>query len=62
MEKKKESSPKPQFKSINLSVLSSLYCLSYLTNSTTGKTIALTIWSFVAKVMSLLLNMLIGLS
>ena len=29
---------------------------------TTGKTIALTIWTFVGKVMSLLLNMLIGLS
>ena len=45
-----ESSPTPQFKSINSSVLSSLFLL--------GKTIALTRWTFVAKVLSLLFNML----
>ena len=47
----KESSPTPQFKSINSSVLSHPYM-------TTGKTVALTRWTFVGKVISLLLNML----
>ena len=46
-----ESSPTPQFKSINSSVLSHPYM-------TTGKTVALTRWTFVGKVISLLLNML----
>ena len=46
------SSPKPQFKSINFLVL------SFLHNSTTGKTIALTRWTSVGKIMSLLFNML----
>ena len=46
-----ESSPTPQFKSINSSALSLLH-------SPTGKTIALTRWTLVGKVMSLLLNML----
>ena len=50
-----ESSPTPQFKSINFSVLSFLHCPTLLT---TGKTIALTRWTFVGKVMSLLFNML----
>ena len=54
-----ESSPTPQFKSINSLVLNLLYIVqlshSYMT---TGKTIALTRWTFVGKVMSLLLNML----
>ena len=53
-----ESSPTPQFKSINSSALSFLYSpLShpYMTN---GKTIALTRWTFVGKVMSLHYNML----
>ena len=52
-----ESSLTPQFKSINFSALSFLHSptLSYMT---TGKTIALTRWTFVGKVMSLLLNML----
>ena len=49
-----ESSPTPQFKSINSSVLSLLHS-PYMT---TGKTIALTRQTFVGKVMSLLLNML----
>ena len=49
-----ESSPTPQFKSINSSALSFLHS-PYMT---TGKTIALTRWTFVGKVMSLLLNML----
>ena len=53
----KESSPTPQFKSINSSALSFLYSPT-LTYMTTGKTIALTKWTFVGKVMSLLLNML----
>ena len=42
-----ESSATPQFKSINSSA-----------HITTRKTIALTIWTFVSKVMSLLFNML----
>ena len=48
-----ESSPIPQFKSIN----SSKACISH-PYMTTGKTIALTRRTFVGKVMSLLLNML----
>ena len=52
-----ESSPTPQFKSINFSVLSFLYSPT-LTSMTTGKSIALTRWTFVDKVMSLLFNML----
>ena len=55
-----ESSPTPQFKSINSSALSFLYSptLIYSPYMTTGKSIALTKWTFVGKVMSLLLNML----
>ena len=54
-----ESSPTPQFKSINSLACSLLHCPT-LTSiyMTTGKTIALTRWTFVGKVMSLLLNML----
>ena len=53
-----ESSPTPQFKSINSSALIYLIVqLSHL-DMTTGKTIALTRWTFVDKVMSLLFNML----
>ena len=52
------SSPTPQFKSINSSVLSFVYVqLSHL-YITTGKTIALTRWTFIGRVMSLLFNML----
>ena len=53
-----ESSPTPQFKSINSSALSFLYCPTLTSILTTGKTIALTRWTFVDKVMSLLFNML----
>ena len=54
-----ESSPTPQFKSINSSALSFLYSPALTCPyMTTGKTIALTGWNFVGKVMSLLLNML----
>ena len=49
-----ESSPTPQFKSINSSAFSFLYSPTF-TYMTTGKTIALTRWAFVGKVMSLFL-------
>ena len=52
-----ESSPRSQFKSINSSVLNFIVQFSCL-YMTTGKTIALTRWTFVDKVMSLLFNML----
>ena len=45
--------PTPQFKSINSSMLSLFYCPLPHPYMTTGKTIALTIWTFVGKVMSL---------
>ena len=51
-----ESSPTPQFKSINSSALSFLY--SPTIYMTTGKTIALTRRIFVGKVISLLFNIL----
>ena len=53
-----ESFPKPQFKSINSLALSFLYRPTLTSILTTGKTIALTRWTFVDKVMSLLFNML----
>ena len=53
-----ESSPTRQFKSINSLLLNFLIAqLSYL-YMTTGKTIALTRWTFVGKVMSQLFNTL----
>ena len=52
-----ESSPIPQFKSINSLALSLLYDKTF-TSMTTGKTIALTRQTFVGKVMSLLFIML----
>ena len=54
------SSPTPQFKSINSSALSFLHSFFQLSHPymTTVKTIALTRWTFVGKVMSLLLSML----
>ena len=52
-----ESSPTPQFKSINSLVLSFVVQLSH-PYMTSGKTIALTRWTFVGKVMSLLFSML----
>ena len=54
-----ESSPAPQFKSINSSAFFTVQ-LSHL-YMTTGKTTALTTQTFVGKVMSLLSNMLSGL-
>ena len=53
-----ESFPTPLFKSINFSVLSFLHSPLSHPYMTTGKTIALTRWTFVGKVMSLLFNML----
>ena len=53
-----ESSPTPQFKSISSSVLNFLYSPTINPYMTTGKTIALTRWTFVGKAMSLLSNML----
>ena len=55
------SPPTSQFKSINSSVFSFLYGPTLTSIPTTGKTIALTRWTFVGKVMSLLLNMLSSL-
>ena len=53
-----ESSPAPQFKSINSSVLSLLYGPSLTLVHDYWKTIALTIWIVVGKVISLLFNTL----
>ena len=53
-----KSSPKPQFKSINSLVLHFLYIQLSHAYKTTGKTTALTRWTFVGKVMSLLFNLL----
>ena len=56
-----ESSPTPQFKSISFSALSILYSpalTSIHDYHSYGKTIALTRWTFVGKVMSLLFNVL----
>ena len=54
-----ESSPKPQFKSINSLALSFLYGPTLTSIHTTGKTIALTRWIiFVGTIMSLLFNIL----
>ena len=48
----------PQFKSISSLVLSFLYSPTLTSIHDYGKTIALTRWTFVGKVMSLLFNML----
>ena len=56
-----ESSPTPQFKSISSLVLSFFIVQLSHPYMTTGKTIALTRWTFVGKVMSLLFNMLFKL-
>ena len=53
-----ESSPTPQFKSINSSEHSFFIVQLSHPYMTTGKTIALTRWTFVGKVMSLFFNML----
>ena len=53
-----ESFPTSQFKSIKSSVLNFLYGSNPHPYMTTRKTIALTRWTFVGKVMSLLFNVL----
>jgi len=53
-----ESSPTPQFKSINSLAISFFYSPLSHTYMTIGKTIGFTRWTFVDKVMSLLFNML----
>ena len=53
-----ESSPTPQFKTINSSALSLLHGPTLTSIQTTGKTIDLTRWTLVGKGMSLLLNIL----
>ena len=53
-----ESSPTPQFESINSLALSFLYGPVSHPYMTTGKTIALTRWTFVGQVMSVRFNML----
>ena len=53
-----ESSPTPQFKSINSLALSFLYGPTFISYMTVGKTTALTRRTFVGEVMSLLFNML----
>ena len=53
-----ESSPAPEFKSINSLALSLFIVQLSHPYMTTGKTIALTRWTFVGKVISPLLNML----
>ena len=57
-----ESSPTPQFKSINSSALSFLYSPTLTSIHDSGKAIALTRQTFVGKVTSLLFNMLSRLS
>ena len=54
----KESSPTPQFKSNNSLALSLLYGSILTSYITTGKTTALTRWTFVGEVTSLLIKML----
>ena len=53
-----ESSPIPQYQSINSLALSFLYGPTITSYMPTGKTIALTKWTFADKVMFLLFNML----
>ena len=53
-----ESSPIPQFKNINSSVLTHLYGPTLISIHATEKTTALTVHTFVIKAMSLLFNML----
>ena len=52
------SSPTPQFKIINSLALSFVYSPTLIPYMTTGKIIALTRWTFVGKVMSLLFKTL----
>ena len=53
-----ESSPTPQFKSISSLVLSFLYGPTLTSKHDYRKNCSLTIWTFVSKVISLLLNIL----
>ena len=53
-----ESSPTPEFNSISSSVLSFFYSPTLTSIHGHGKTVALTRWTFVGKLMSLLFNML----
>ena len=53
-----ESSPTPQFKSINSSVLSFLHSPTFISSHDHWKNYSLTRWTFVGKVMSLFSNML----
>ena len=53
-----ESSLTPQFKNINSLALSFLYGPTLISIHDHWETIALTIWTFVGKVISLLFNML----
>ena len=53
-----ESSPAPQFKTINSLVLSLLYGPTLTSIHDYWKTIALTMWTFVGKVISLLFTLL----
>ena len=57
-----EASPTPQFRRINSLALSFLHSQLSHAYMTTGKTIALTRWTFVGKVMSLLLICYLGWS
>ena len=57
-----ESSPTPQFKSINSSASAFFIVQFSYPCMTTGKTMALTRWTFVGKVMSLLLICCLGWS
>ena len=54
----KESSLTPQLKSINSLAFSLLYGPALTSNTTTRKTITLSVWTFVGKVRSLIFNML----
>ena len=53
-----ESSPAQQFKGIDSLVLSLLYGPTLISIHDYWKTVALTIWTFISKVMSLIFNML----
>ena len=57
-----EFSPTPQVESSNSSVLSFLYSLTLTSMHDYFKNITLTIWTFVGKAMSLLLELCLGLS
>ena len=52
------SLPSTTFESINSLVLNVLYGSTFTSNMTTGKSITLTKWTFVSKILSLLFNML----